>query len=131
MTRSLPGSKPTLTRLSAKSELAEAFRYTSSAVVALTRFVTDGRLEADNNIAENAMRAIAVGRKNYLFTGSDSGGERAAAIYTIVQTARLNGLNPEAYLNDILTRIADGHPINRIAELMPWRITAATPAQPP
>ena len=67
-------------------------------------------------------------RKNYLFAGSDSGGERAAAIYTIVQTAKLNGLNPEAYLNDVLTRIADGHPINRIAELMPWRITAAGPA---
>ena len=71
---------------------------------------------------------IAVGRKNYLFVGSDSGGERAAAIYTIVQTAKLNGLNPEAYLKDVLTKIADGHPINRIAEPMPWRITAASPA---
>jgi len=70
-------------------------------------------------------------RKNYLFAGSDSGGDRAAAIYTIVQTAKLNGVNPEAYLKDILTRIADGHPINRIVELMPWRMTAAIPAQPP
>ena len=123
-----PWVEAVLTRLSAKSELAEAFRYILKRRVALTRFVTDGRLEADNNIAENAIRNIAVGRKNYLFAGSDSGGERAAAIYTIVQTAKLNGLNPEAYLNDILTRIADGHPINRIAELMPWRITAASPA---
>jgi transposase len=75
-----------------------------------------------NNIAENAMRKIAVGRKNYLFAGSDRGGERAAAIYTLVVTAQLNGLNPEAYLKDILSRIADGHPINRIDELMPWRM---------
>ena len=123
-----PWVEAVLTKLSAKSELAEAFRYILKRRVALTRFVSDGRLEADNNIAENAMRAIAVGRRNYLFAGSDSGGERAAAIYTIVQTAKLNGLNPEIYLKDILTRIADGHPINRIAELMPWRITAAGPA---
>jgi hypothetical protein len=120
-----------LARLSAKSELAEAFRYIIRRRVALTRFVTDGRLEADNNIAENAMRAIAVGRKNYLFAGSDSGGERAAAIYTIVQTAKLLGLNPEAYLKDILTKIADGHPINRIAELLPWRMTAPSSASAP
>jgi transposase len=118
-----------LAKLSAKSELAEAFRYIVKRRLQLTRFVTDGRLEADNNIAENAIRAIAVGRRNYLFAGSDSGGDRAATIYTIVQTARLNGLNPEAYLNDVLTRIAAGHPINRIAELMPWHLTAAaTPA---
>jgi transposase len=123
-------AEATLARMSAKSELAEAFRYIIKRRVALSRFVTDGRLEADNNIAENAMRAIAVGRRNYLFAGSDSGGERAAAIYTIVQTAKLNGLNPEAYLTDILTRIAEGHPINRIAELMPWPMTAATTGQP-
>ncbi len=120
-----------LARMSAKSEPAEAFRYIIRRRVALSRFVTDGRLEADNNIAENAMRAIAVGRKNYLFAGSDAGGERAAAIYTIVQTCQLNGLNPEAYLKDILTRIADRHPINRIAELMPWRMTAPSSAPSP
>ena len=77
------------------------------------------------------MRAIAVGRKNYLFAGSDSGGDRAAILYTIVQTARLNGVNPEAYLKDILTRIANGHPINRIADLMPWSAITAAPAQSP
>jgi hypothetical protein len=76
------------------------------------------------------MRKIALGRRNYLFAGSDRGGERAAAIYTLVVTARLNGLNPEAYLKDILTRIADGHPINRIDELMPWRMASATALQP-
>jgi transposase len=113
----------TLAKLSAKSALAEAFRYTITRHAALSRFLTDARLEIDNNIAENAMRGIALGRKNYLFAGSDAGGERAAAIYTIVQTAKLNDVNPEAYLRDTLTRIADGHPISRIAELMPWCFT--------
>ena len=120
----------TVVKLSAKSALAEAFRYTIKRRKALSRFVTDGRLEADNNIAENAMRAIAVGRKNYLFCGSDTGGDRAASIYTLVQTAKLNGVNPEAYLKGILTKIADGHPINRINELMPWRMLPAATAQP-
>jgi transposase len=110
----------TLAKLSAKSPLADAFRYTLTRREALSRFLTDGRLEADNNIAENAIRSIALGRKNYLFAGSDTGGERAAAVYTIVQTAKLNGINPEAYLRDTLRRIAEGHPINRIDELMPW-----------
>ena len=110
----------TVSKLSAKSDLAEAFRYTIKRRQALTRLLTDARLEIDNNIAENAMRGIALGRRNYLFAGSDSGGERAASMYTIVQTAKLNSLNPEAYLRETLARIADGHPINRIAELMPW-----------
>jgi IS66 C-terminal element/Transposase IS66 family len=85
------------------------------------RFLTDARLEIDNNIAENAIRGIALGRKNYLFAGSNAGGERAATMYTIMQTAKLNDVNPEAYLRDILGRIADGHPINRISELLPWQ----------
>jgi len=113
----------TVAKTSAKSALADAFRYTIKRREALSRFVTDGRLEPDNNIAENAMRSISLGRKNYLFAGSDAGGDRAAAMYTIMQTAKLNGLNPEAYLTDTLTRIADGHPINRISELMPWQIS--------
>ena len=123
-------AEATVTRLSAKSALAAAFRYAINRREALTRFVTDGRLEADNNIAENAMRAIALGRKNYLFAGSDTGGDRAAAIYTIIQTAKLNGVNPEAYLKNTLTKIAEGHPINRIVELMPWRIGSLDAAQP-
>jgi len=121
----------TVGKVSAKSALAEAFRYTIKRREALSRFVTDGRLEADNNIAENAMRAIALGRRNYLFAGADTGGDRAASIYTIVLTAKLNGVNPEAYLKDVLTKIADGHTINRIDELLPWRLTSADPAQAP
>jgi transposase len=113
-------------KLSAKSALADAFRYTIKRRNALSRFVTDPRLEADNNIAENAMRGIALGRKNYLFAGSDIGGDRAAAMYTIMQTAKLNDLNPEAYLRETLARIAEGHPISRIDELMPW--VTSTPA---
>ena len=107
-------------KLSARSALAEALRYTIKRRTALTRFATDARLEPDNNIAENAMRGIALGRRNWLFAGSHAGGDRAAAMYSILQTAKLNGVNPQAYLTDTLARIADGHPINRISELMPW-----------
>jgi transposase len=107
-------------RLSARSELAEASRYIIKRRTALTRFATDARLEADNNIAENAIRCIALGRHNWLFAGSHSGGERAAAMYSILQTAKLNGAKPQAYLTDTLSWIAAGHPISRISELMPW-----------
>jgi transposase len=121
----------TVVKLSGKLELAKAFRYTISRREELTRFIADGRLEADNNVAENAMRIIALGRRNYLFAGSDSGGERAASIYTLVASAKLNGLNPETYLNDILAKITDGHTINRIDELLPWRmIPSATSTSP-
>jgi transposase len=114
-----------VTRLSAKSQLAEAFRYTLKRRDALSRFLTDARLEIDNNIAENAMRSIALGRKNYLFAGSDTGGDRAAAMYSILQTAKLNELNPEAYLRSTLDRIANGHPINQLHQLMPWKAPPA------
>ncbi len=124
-------SKATVLKLSGKLELAKAFRYTIDRREALTRFVTDGRLEVDNNVAENAMRGIAIGRKNYLFCGSDAGGERAASIYTLVTSAKLNGLNPETYLRDILAKIAEGHPINRIDELVPWRMIPAATTAPP
>ena len=87
--------------------------YTIKRRAALTRYATDARLEPDNNIAENAMRGIALGRRNWLFAGSHSGGERAAAMYSILHTAKLNGVNPEAYLTDTLSRIAAGHPISR------------------
>jgi hypothetical protein len=117
-----------VTKLSGKLELVQAFRYTIARREALTRFVTDGRLEADNNTAENAMRIIALGRKNYLFAGSNTGGERAAAIYTLVQTAKLNGLDPEAWLRNTLTKIAEGQTINRIGALLPWNVAAAVPA---
>jgi hypothetical protein len=80
-------------------------------------------VEIDNNAAERALRAVALGRKNYLFAGSDGGGERAAALYSLIGTARLNGLDPLAYLRDVLGRIAT-HPINRIDELLPWNRAA-------
>ena len=91
----------------------------------------DGRLEMDNNAAERALRVVALGRKNYLFAGSDRGGERAALIYSLVGTAKLNEADPEAYLREVLSRIAD-HPINRIEELLPWNLVASLPpaAQP-
>jgi transposase len=95
-------------------------RYIIKRRTAMTRFATDARLEADNNIAENAIRCIALGRRNWLFAGSHSGSERAAAMYSILQTAKLNGANPQAYLTDTLSQIAAGQPISRIAELMPW-----------
>lgn len=110
-----------LQRILGKSELAGAIRYARSRWQALTRYCDDGRLEISNNAAENAIRPIALGRKNWLFAGSDAGGERAAIFYTIIRTAKLNALEPEAYLRDLLTRIGE-HPINRLNELLPWNI---------
>jgi transposase len=114
----------TLRTLSAKSALAKAIGYALPRWPALTRYRDNGRLEIDNNIAERSLRCVALGRKNYLFAGADSGGERAANIYTLIGTAQLNGLDPEAYLREVLTRIAD-HPIKRIDDLLPWNISKA------
>lgn len=113
----------TLAQVSAKSPMALAIGYSVSNWRALTRFVDDGRMEAHNNIAERALRGVAIGRKNYLHLGSDSGGERAAVIYSLLGTAKLNGLNPRAYLRHVLERIAE-HPSNRIEELLPWVVAA-------
>lgn len=110
-----------LGKVSRKSELAKAIGYSLTRWTSLTRYRDDGRIEIDNNAAERALRGVALGRSNYLFMGSDAGGERAAAIYSLVETAKLNGLDPQAYLRDVLARIAD-HPINRIDELLPWNI---------
>ena len=113
----------TLGQLSAKSPMSMAIGYSLSNWRALRRFVDDGRIEPDNNIAERALRTVAIGRKNYLHFGSDGGGDSAAVIYTLLGTARLNEINPQAYLRHVLERIAD-HPINRIDELLPWAVAA-------
>jgi len=125
-TRHTIEEKLRIVALSKKSELAKAIRYALSNWVALTRYCEDGRLEIDNNAAERALRAVALGRKNWLFAGSDDGGERAAAIYTLLGTARLNELNPESYLRYVLERIAD-HPINQIEDLLPWNLLGKMP----
>ena len=110
--------------LSAKGETAGAIRYALSRWRALTRYTDDGMLEIDNSAAERALRAVSLGRKNFLFAGSDCGGERAAAMYTLLGTAKLNGLDPELYLRTILAQVAD-HPISRINELLPWNLAAS------
>jgi hypothetical protein len=111
----------TLRSLSSKSETAAAIRYSISRWRALTRYTEDGLLEIDNSAAERALRTVALGRKNFLFAGSDCGGERAAAMYTLIGSAKLNGLDPELYLRTVLAQIAD-HPISHIQDLLPWNL---------
>jgi transposase len=110
-----------LRSLSSKSETAAAIRYALSRWRALTRYTEDGLLEIDNSAAERALRAVALGRKNFLFAGSDNGGDRAAAMYTLIGSAKLNGLDPELYLRTVLALIAD-HPISHIQDLLPWNL---------
>jgi len=106
-------------KLSAKNETAKAIQYSLKLWGALTRFLDDGRLCMSNNAAERALRGIAVGRHNWTFAGSDNGGRRAAAIYTLIETAKLNDVDPQAWLADVLARLQD-HPAKRIDELLPW-----------
>jgi transposase len=116
-----------LDRISSKSALAQAIRYALSRWTALERYLADGRLDMSNNAAERAMRTPVLGRKNYLFCGSDAGGQRAACIYTITETCKLNGVNPQAYLTDVLGRIAD-HRIKQIDLLLPWHWIQSPPS---
>jgi hypothetical protein len=113
----------TLQIVSAKSELAGAIRYALVRWTALARYCDDGRIEIDNNTAERAIRPLVLGRRNYLFAGSDAGGDRAANIYSLIGSAMLNGMDPYLYLRHVLERIAE-HPINRIEELLPWHVAA-------
>ena len=112
-----------LSMVSAKSSLAQAISYALVRWTALTRYLSNGQIEIDNNAAERSLRTVALGRKNYLFAGSDAGGERAALMYSLIGTARLNGINPQDYLAYVIERIAD-HPINRVDELLPWHVAA-------
>ena len=114
-----------LNRISGKSELAKAIRYALTRMKKLRPYLDRGFLEIDNNAAERAMKPVALGRKNYLFVGSEGGGKAAAIAYTLIETAKLNGVDPQAWLTNVLGRIAD-HKITRLDELMPWRYAAET-----
>ncbi|GGE08063.1 transposase [Polymorphobacter glacialis] len=118
-----------LRRLSPKSEMAKAISYGVKLWPALLRFLDDGRLEIDNNIAERAIRSIAVGRRNWLFAGSKVGGERAAAIYSVIETCKANGVDPQSYIADVTAKIAGNWPASRWDELMPWNWTAGADQQ--
>jgi len=127
----------TLSKIPPKGTLAAALRYNQNLWAALVRYTTDGRLEISNNAVERAIRPVAVGKKNWLFAGSDVGGERAAIMYTLIETAKLNGVEPEAYLTQVIGCIAD-HPAKKIDELLPWSLKTTKsytnqnhPAQPP
>jgi hypothetical protein len=114
----------TLQQVSIKSELGKAIRYSLSNWQALVRYCDDGRIEMDNNTAERSIKPLVLGRRNYLFAGSDGGGHSAAVIYSLIGSARLNDIEPFAYLRTVFERIAD-HPVNRIGELLPWRLMPA------
>jgi hypothetical protein len=115
-----PWLEQELARIAPNGTLAEAIRYALSRWPALCRFLDDGRIDLDNNPVERAIRPIALGRKNHLLAGSDGGGQRWAMICSLIATAKLNGVEPYAYLKDVLERFAAGHPINRLDELLPW-----------
>jgi transposase len=119
----------TVKKLSKKSDLAGAIHYALARWKALTRYRDDGRVEIDNNAAERSLRAVALGRKNYLFAGADCGGERAAAIYSLIGTAKLNDIDPESYLRHVLSHIAE-HSINRISDLLPWNVAGNFQSRP-
>jgi transposase len=112
-----------------RSTIAEAIRYTLSRWDALTRFLHDGRIELDTNPVERAIRPVALGRKNHLFAGSDGGGHRWAVLCSLIESCKLNDVEPYAYLHDVLIRMVDGHPINRLDELLPWAWKAGNPVK--
>jgi transposase len=121
-----PWLRAKLALISQKTKLAEAIRYALSRWDGLTRFLGDGRIEIDSNVVERSIRPIALNRKNALFAGSDGGGEHWAVIASLIETCKLTGVDPHAYLTDVINKIVDGHPNSRIDELLPW----AYPATP-
>ena len=116
-------------RLSAKNDLTTTINYGLSRWPAFTRFLDDGRVCLSNNAAERAVRGIAVGRRNWTFAGSDEGGRRAAAMYTLIETCKLNDVDPQAWLADVLARLPD-HPAKWIDELLPWAWKSARQIRP-
>lgn len=122
-----PWLRDKLGQVSQKSKLADALRYALTRWAGLTLFLDDGRVEIDNNVVERAIRPLALTRKNALFAGSDGGGANWAVIATLVETCKLNGVEPQAYLADVISRIVAGHPQSRLDELLPWAYPA-TPA---
>jgi transposase len=115
-----PWLRAKLALISQKTKLAEAIRYALSRWDGLSRFLNDGRIEIDSNVVERSIRPIALNRKNALFAGSDGGGEHWAVIASLIETCKLIGIDPHAYLADIITKIVNGHPNSRIDELLPW-----------
>ncbi len=113
--------------ISRKSKLAEAIGYILRRWDGFTRFLDDGRIEIDNNVVERSIRPLALGRKNHLFAGSDGGAEHRAVLASLVETCKLNGVDPAAYFNDVITRIVQGHPQSQIDQLMPWEYTPHAP----
>ena len=122
-----PWLREKLTLISQKTTLAEAIRYALSRWEGLTRFLDDGRVEIDSNVVERVIRPIALNRKNSLFAGSDGGGENWATIASLIETCKLNGVDPQAYIVETLAKIVNGHPNSKIDDLMPWTF-ASQPA---
>jgi hypothetical protein len=120
-----PWLREKLALVSQKSKLAEAIRYALTRWTGLTLFLDDGRVELDTNVVERAIRPIALNRKNSLFAGSDGGAEHWAVIASLVETCKLNGIEPRRYLADVITRIVEGHKNRRLDELLPWKYLAA------
>jgi hypothetical protein len=121
-----PWLREKLSLISRKTKLAEAIRYTLSRWAGLCLFLEDGRVEIDNNAVERAIRPLALNRKNALFAGSDGGAEHWAVIASLIETCKLLGVEPHAYLAEIITRIVNRHPQSRLDDLLPW----AYPAMP-
>ena len=115
-----PWLRAKLVLISQKTKLAEAIRYALSRWNGLTYFLNNGRIEIDSNVVERSIRPIALNRKNALFAGSDGGAEHWAVVASLIESCKLNGVDPQAYLTDVITKIVNGHPNSRIDELLPW-----------